>query len=200
MILQHVERRAKHKAAHYQAALLLEIGTNYFDKLLGSSDSHALHDDVRERLVGTIDLHGGDGVDNIETGNDFAEYGVAMWQWRVFLHDEELAAIGIGTGIGHGHSAFDITGLVGNRVRIQFIGEFVAGTAHTGTSRIAALDHEARDDTMEDEVIVETLTSQSDEILDGVRRVGIICLKDDGAFVSYDSDCMHKVFDISRSW
>ena len=46
----------------------------------------------------------------------------------------------------------------------------VAGAAHAGASGVAALNHEAGDDAVEDQAVVEALFDQVDEVLDGIGR------------------------------
>src|SRR5258708_6173122 len=66
--------------------------------------------------------------------------------------DEELRAIGVGAGVGHGEFA----GLLEAVLRaLGLVGELVAGAAHAGALGVAALDHELRNHAMEDAAVVE---------------------------------------------
>ena len=65
--------------------------------------------------------------------------------------DEELAAVGVRSGVGHRQDA----GLAVAQRRVEFVGELVAGASRAGAERITPLDHEAIDDAMEDDAVVE---------------------------------------------
>ena len=69
------------------------------------------------------------------------------------LGDEELAAVGVGAGVGHGQAA----GLVEVQIWIEFILKLIAGVSQAGSRRVAALNHELRDDAMEGGAVVERL-------------------------------------------
>jgi len=47
---------------------------------------------------------------------------------------------------------------------------------------------------MKYEAVIEALVRERYEILDCIRRVGIISLEDDGALIRDDGDCVHEVF------
>jgi hypothetical protein len=53
--------------------------------------------------------------------------------------DEELRAVGARAGVGHREQVR----LVEPQVRVDLVGELVAGAAGAGAERVAALDHEA---------------------------------------------------------
>ena len=53
--------------------------------------------------------------------------------------DEELAAVGVGAGVGHGEFAGLLEAVCG---ALGFVSELVAGAAHAGAFGVAALDHE----------------------------------------------------------
>src|SRR5690606_9295158 len=94
----------------------------------------------------------GDGVHHLHALGDLAEHGVAAVQ-PVGLHvgDEELAAIGVRAGIGHGQDP----ALVGHAVA-GLVLEPVARAAAAGALGAAALDHEVGDDPVEVQAVVET--------------------------------------------
>jgi len=65
--------------------------------------------------------------------------------------DKELAAVGVGPGIGHGkHARLGVLEL-----RVKLVGEFVARTAAAGALRIAALDHEVGNHAMKNGAVVK---------------------------------------------
>src|SRR5205807_2744286 len=65
--------------------------------------------------------------------------------------DEKLRAVGVGTGVGHRETS----GAIEEEVGVQFIFEMVAGPAGSRSQRIAALDHESRNDPVKDDAVVE---------------------------------------------
>ena len=63
----------------------------------------------------------------------------------------------------------------------------VAGTAHAGALMIAALDHEARDNAVEDQAVIEALVCQRDEVAHGLGRdLGIQLCDDLAAVLHFD--------------
>ena len=69
------------------------------------------------------------------------------------LGDEELAAVGVRAGVGHGQPSRHIE----IQVRIELVFKRVAGIACAGARRIAALNHELRNHAMESRSVVERL-------------------------------------------
>src|SRR5690606_25520878 len=113
-----------------------------------------------------LDLHRvdrialGDRVDHRQTFGDLAEHGVAAVQpVGLDVGDEELAAVGVGAGIGHGQHAALVRDAVAG-----FVLEAVAGAATAGALGAAALDHEVRDDAVERQAVVEPALGEVDEI------------------------------------
>src|SRR5581483_7314598 len=92
-------------------------------------------------------------VDDVLPFNDFSKDGVVSRKPVSCCNgDEKLAAVCVRTGVSHRQ----LSGLI-ELIRGAFglVGELVAGTAHSGTAGIAALDHEIRDHAMEDRSVVE---------------------------------------------
>jgi hypothetical protein len=119
----------------------------------------------------------GDGDDLVACGNridyllilrpdDFPEDRMTVVKpGSRYMGDEELAAVGVGTGICHGkYAGFAVSQALG-----KLIFEAVTGTAGAGTCRIAALDHELRDHAMEREPVMEAALREIDEIQHGER-------------------------------
>jgi hypothetical protein len=54
------------------------------------------------------------------------------------------------------------------------LGEFpfdaVARPPHAGAFRVAALYHEASDDSMENKAVIKVFADQGDKVVDGIRR------------------------------
>ena len=83
-----------------------------------------------------------------------AEDGVLAVEIRLGeLRDEELGAVGVGAGVRHGEAAGNVEVEVGG----GFVVEEVAGVAGAVSGVVAALDHEAGDDTMEGSAVIEVL-------------------------------------------
>lgn len=65
---------------------------------------------------------GGNGVDNVHTFDDLTKDDVVLRKVIVLVHDEELGAISVGAGVGHGNGA---TGVLASD---RFIVKTVAGS------------------------------------------------------------------------
>src|SRR5436190_23056523 len=86
---------------------------------------------------------------------DFAEDGVLAGEPFSGSHrDEELRAVGVWAGIGHRKSAGSIK-LV--RRALRFVLELISGAAHTGALRVATLNHEIGNHSVEDGAVVESV-------------------------------------------
>ena len=134
-----------------------------------------------------IGRHCGDRVHDLAGGvvGDLAEDRVlALKPFSGRRRNEELGAVGAlaqaTAGVGHGQDV----GLCERQRRVDFVVEDVAGTAGARTQGIAPLNHEVRDDAVEDDTRVQgrvgllarsrvgpgLLTSrQADEVRDGFR-------------------------------
>src|SRR5437667_58182 len=73
--------------------------------------------------------------------------------WRRSERDEELAAVRIRPSVGHREHPGDIV----SQIRMELIFKLIPGTAVTLAERIPALQHEAPNDPMKDDAIVEGL-------------------------------------------
>src|ERR1035437_1968704 len=82
------------------------------------------------------------------------------------MGDKELAAVGIGTGVGHRKS----TGFV--LLAVLFIGKAVSRPAASSASRITCLDHEVRYHAVESRVVIETFFDKKDKIVDCLGGIG----------------------------
>src|SRR5271157_50300 len=97
----------------------------------------------------------GDLLDYVVALDHFAKHAVFIVEVRGGGRgDKELAAVGIGSGIGHGEDA----GLGVLEIGMELVGEFVAGTAASGAFRVATLNHEIGNDPMENGAVVKGLT------------------------------------------
>jgi hypothetical protein len=96
----------------------------------------------------------------------FSSIVLAVEERRVRVHEEELRAGGVGVaGAGHGeHAALVAAG-------VELLLELVARAAGAGAGGVAALDHEAGDDAVEDDALVVPVARQEHEAVDVLRRV-----------------------------
>jgi len=93
-----------------------------------------------------------DGVDDVFAAGHLTEDGVLVIEiGAVDVGDEELAAVGAGSGVGHGDDS-RLVALVG--AAFDFVFEAVAGTAAAGAFGAAALDHEVGDYTVEIQAVL----------------------------------------------
>ena len=126
------------------------------------------------RTVIVVGLDGGDGVHHVHAGSHLAEGGVlAVQVLGVGVHDEELAARGVGGGgTRHAENAPLVLQVVLDAVEKELALDAVAGAAHAGALGAAALDHEAGDDPVEDQAVIKALVGQGDEVGHRVGSLG----------------------------
>src|SRR5437588_10897459 len=111
--------------------------------------------------------------------------------------DEELGAVGIGAGVGHGQRP------PLDAVLVDLVLERVARTAGAGALGAAALDHEVGDDAVEGEPVVEALARQLAEVAHRARGVLIEQLDLDSAVVGGQRGLGHvAAYSVARrrSW
>ena len=151
--------------------------------------------DWHQGLVVAVALYSGDGSDNEKAGGiALAEDCVVMVERVGFCNsDEELAAICIGSGVGHGQASRPVEG----QVRIELVLEAETRAAFAGARRVASLDHVSRNDAVEGGAVVEravvilrsgrgvgpvfSALSEGDEMGDGPGRLLIEKLAGDAA-------------------
>ena len=114
-----------------------------------------------------LDPHGVDGGHRVEAGHHLAEQRVAGGQAHAVgaRDDEELAAVGVGPGVGHGQRPE----LVASR-RGELVGELVARAPGAGPGGVTALEHEAGDDAVEDDAVEVVVAGQEHEAVHRARR------------------------------
>lgn len=139
-----------------------------------------------------VGLDGGDGVHHIHAGGHLAEGGVLTVQvLGVGVHDEELAARGVGGGgTRHAENAPLVLQVVLDAVEEELALDAVAGAAHTGAFGTATLNHEAGNDSVENQTVIKMAVAQVDEVADALGRfVGIQLALDDAAVFHGDLKC-----------
>ena len=142
--------------------------------------------------VVAVGLDGGDGVHHVHTGGHLAEGGVLTVQMLgVGVHNEELAARRVGGGgTRHAENAPLVLQVVLDAVEEELALDAVAGAAHAGAFGTAALDHEAGNDSVEDQTVIKMVAAQVDEVADALGRfVGVQLALDDAAVFHGDLKC-----------
>src|SRR4029079_13980707 len=90
--------------------------------------------------------------DELDARDGVTEDGVLVVQVRRrALGDEPLRAVRVRSGVRHREDARPAV----TKLRMEFVLEAIARVAATGARRVAALDHEIRDDAVEDRSAVE---------------------------------------------
>ena len=143
---------------------------------LHSFDRYFVHHYVHDRPVAGLRRFGlPDVPHDVHAFADLSEHGVVSVEMRRGRQrNEKLAAVRIRAGVGHREDAFGVV----FELRMDFVGKGVTGTSAAGACGIAALNHEAVDDAMEDAAVVKVLFGQLDEIRYGVG--GLLIEKFDG--------------------
>ena len=151
-------------------SILVGLGSGILDALGIHPDGCHDHG-LLGHIVHHVPLDTGNVNGHILTLGDLAEGGVLAVQMRSRSHHhKELAAGGVGChGAGHGQHA----GLVNQVILAEAVAgelavDLIAGAAHAVSVGAAALDHEAGDDPVEGQAVIEALVSQRDEVVDGV--------------------------------
>ena len=132
-----------------------------------------------------------DGIDDVHAFGHLAERSVLLVEVRsVHVHDEKLAAGGVRIhGAGHGQHAAGVLEVVFEAVARELTLDAVARAAHAGAGRVAALDHEAGDDAVEDHAVIKALFDQTDKVTHGVRRdLRVELGADDAAVFHFNGD------------
>ena len=106
------------------------------------------------------------------------------------MHNEELATGGVGGhGAGHGQNAAAVKQLVLEAVGTELALDAVAGAAGANALGVAALDHKAGDDPVENDAVIEALLHQGDKVVDGVGGHLRVQLRlDDAAVFHFDGN------------
>ena len=108
---------------------------------------------------------------------------LAVQPVRRVVGNEELAAVGGRTGVGHSQDAGAIEGKFGH----DLILEGVTGAAGAGAGRIARLRHKALDDTVERRVVIVAQVGQRHEVVHCDRRLILEQINHDVALVGDDA-------------
>ena len=165
-------------------------------------DAEDLHG--TQRPIFFADGHAGDYPDKLLAFHYLTENGVlAIQMWRGDFRDEELAASGTWTGVCHGQLPWRIEA----QRRIKFVGDHV-GAAFAGSGGVAALNHEAGNNAMEDRAGIKSALcslaslrvgphfpplGQLDKILHRDRRLFLVEPGGNAAHGGHDC-CVESVF------
>lgn len=131
------------------------------------------------RLVVTIFGRRSNFVDNLHSRNDFAESGIiAIEESIVFIANEELAACAVRIlGPRHRNHPSFMREIIFDAVTFKFAFDRIIRSARANTIGIAALNHKAFNNPMENQAIVKALVDQIDEISASVRRIFVVQFK-----------------------
>ena len=99
------------------------------------------------------------------------------------MHDKELGACAVRHHAScHGKHACGMLKVIFKAVIGKFSFDAVSGAAHTGAGRISALDHETRDDPVEDDAVIKALIDKAYKVIDRIGSyLGIKLCGDDAA-------------------
>merc|ERR1711991_151902 len=116
-----------------------------------------------------------DGLDNLHALHDGAEHAVLAVE-PLGLHgaDEELGAVGVGAGVGHGKDAG--AGVLQCEVLVLELLAVDGLAAGAVTAReVTTLEHEVRDDTVEDAaLVVQGLAGAASALLAGAESTEVL--------------------------
>ena len=131
-------------------------------------DICALDHNVLHRLIGSASLDAAELVDDIHALHNLAKHSVLAVEVRSRAEsDEELASVGARTGVGHAERTLAVV-LEGRHELVLELGAVDGRATGTSSSGVTALDHEARNDAVEDDVVVFAGSCQSGEVLAGL--------------------------------
>ncbi len=131
----------------------------------------------------------GNRVNDILALDHFSEHTVlAIKPGRGHVRDKKLAAVCIGTGVGHRQHTRGVV----LQILVKFIGEFVTWTAGSGAAGATALDHEVGNHPVEDQPVVERFADKFLKIGNGFRRLFIKQLDADDALAGVKCSNFHN--------
>ena len=173
-------------------------------------DGDRLEDDLVSWLVVSVGVDGADLTDDVHAVSDFAEDGVAVVEVRLGgERDEKLRAVGVRAGVCHAQNA----SVVVAQLLVELVVELIAGAAATGFGWVATLNHEALDDAVEGDIVVQRLaldvlarlgvgpgfatSCEADEVIDGPWCAVVVQFDIDVSLVSVEgrSNVSHSVSD-----
>ena len=138
---------------------------------LNGNGSHSLR---LQRFVAVVGVDRCDFIYDFQAFCYFSESSVCAVQMRSsFVHDEELASCAVREhGTCHGENAWGVCEVVLKSVLGELTLDAVIRAAGACACRISALDHESRDDAVEDQAVIEAFFYQTDEVVYGVPYHG----------------------------
>ena len=154
-------------------------------------DGNGFHSLRLEGLVGPVGCNACDAVKNVEAFGQLTERCVRTVEMGcILVHNEELGACRVGVhGASHGDHASGVLQGVLYAVGRKFTLDLIAGTAHTRTGGVAALNHEACDNSVEDKSVIEALVCKLYEVFNRDRCDLGVKLKRHGAAIFHFNDC-----------
>src|SRR6478752_6556124 len=160
-------------------------------------DRHRGHRDGVVRQVPVVARGADDLVDDVHPLGHLPEQRVLLGELagQVLVADEELAAVGVRTRVGHREGAADVVAL--DRLVLELVARSagpeppLVEAGLLAVLAVAGLGHEARDDAVEDDVVIEALLRERDEVGRGLGRALVVELDLDVAQVGRDGGCRH---------
>lgn len=133
----------------------------------GLVDLDGFDDHILDRAVHPAGLYTGDLINHLARGfiGDLTENGVAVVQpWCCVNRDEELRTVRTWARVRHREEVRAVE----LQFRVEFIVELEAGATGAGAGGITTLDHETRDDAVEDRTVVKRALVGTGRVLRGV--------------------------------
>src|SRR5262252_1270755 len=123
---------------------------------------HSLHHNICDRPISGLRRRLSDFLHDIHSFDYLPEHSMLSIQVRSGRQrDEKLAAVRVWAGVRHREDS--LRGVF--QLGMKLVRKLIPGSATSGAGWIAALNHEAVDDSMEDNAIVEFLLCKLHEIL-----------------------------------
>ena len=168
------------------------LAKKVFGKRLFGYDGNGFHLLRLQGLIGPVGRNACDTVENVETVRKLTESRVITVKVRsVLVHDEELRTCGVGVhGTSHGNHASGVLQGILYAVGSKFALNLIAGTAHTCSCGVAALNHKACDNSVENKSVIEAFVCKLCEVCNGDGRNFGVKFKSHGAAVFHFNDCL----------
>ena len=142
---------ARFADAGVAALLFTDVGRDGLLKGVNVAATAAL---ARASAIPVIASGGVAGIDDIHALHNLAKHSVLAVEVRSRAEsDEELASVGARTGVGHAERTLAVV-LEGRHELVLELGAVDGRATGTSSSGVTALDHEARNDAVEDDVVV----------------------------------------------
>ena len=162
-----------------------------FGKRLFGYDGNGFHFLRLQGLIRPVGRNACDTIENVEAVRELTESRVITVKVRsVLVHDEELRACGVGVhGTSHRDYASGVLQGVLHAVGSKFALDLIAGTAHTCSCGVTALNHKARDYSVEDQTVIKAFVCKLYEVSNGDGSNFGIKFQSHGTAVFHFNNC-----------